>query len=67
MDFERIFSKGGALGIFPKFFQGAKSGEICFFPLKIKKTTFFVEIFKIQGGQGAFDPLLMHMDAAQRW
>jgi len=34
-------------GIFPKFFQGAKSGEICFFPLKTKKTTFFAKNFKI--------------------
>jgi len=30
------------VGSFPDFFQGAtKSDEICFFPLKTKKTTFF--------------------------
>jgi len=28
---------------------GAKSSEICFFPLETKKATFFAEIFKIQG------------------
>jgi len=33
-------------GFFP---GGAKSGKICFFPLKTKKTTFFAVIFKIQG------------------
>jgi len=33
-------------GILPKFFQeGAKSGEIYFFPLETKKTTYLVEIF----------------------
>jgi len=46
----RIFPRGGALGDFSKIFPGgAKSGEIYFFPLEIKKTTFFAEIFKIQG------------------
>jgi len=28
----------------------AKSGEIVFFPLETKKSTFFAENFKIQGG-----------------
>jgi len=33
------------------FFQGgAKNYEISFFPLETKKTTFFAENFKIQGG-----------------
>jgi len=37
----KIFPGGGALRDFSKIFPGgAKSGEICFFPLKIKKTTF---------------------------
>jgi len=33
----------GALGFFSKIFlgEGAKSGEICFFPRETKKTTFF--------------------------
>jgi len=32
---------GGAVGDFPKIFPGgAKSGEICFSPLEIEKTTF---------------------------
>jgi len=36
------FFTGEALGYFSKFFsRGYKSGEICFFPLKTKKTTFF--------------------------
>jgi len=41
---------------FYNFSRGGKSGEICFFPLETKKTTFFAEIFKIQGRQGP--PLL---------
>jgi len=46
------FFQGGPLGDFSKFFsRGAKSGKICFFPLKTKKTTFFATNFKIHGGQ----------------
>ena len=38
---------GEALGDFSKIFlEGAKTGEICFFPLKTKKTTFFCWEFK---------------------
>jgi len=38
----RIFSRRGAVGDFPKMFsRGAKSGEICFSPLEIEKTTFY--------------------------
>jgi len=49
----RILQRG-PLGDFSKFFAGgAKSGEICFFPLITKKTTFFAKNFKIQG---AFSP-----------
>ena len=34
---EGFFPGGGAVGDFPEFFQrGAKSGEICFLPLKKK-------------------------------
>jgi len=45
------FFQGGAPGDFSNIFPwGAKSGEICFFPLENKKTTFFAETFKIQGG-----------------
>jgi len=48
----KIVSRGGQLGIFPKFFQGAKSGELWFLPLEIEKTTFFANNFKIQGSLG---------------
>ena len=52
----RIFSKEGPLADFSKIFLGeAKSGEICWFPLKTKKINFFVKIFKIQG---ALPPIL---------
>jgi len=48
------FFQGGPLGHFSKIFLGGgKYGEICFFPLETKKTTFFGEIFKIQD---AFPP-----------
>ena len=54
------FFQGWPLGDFSKIFPGGtKSGEIWFLPLKIEKTTFFVEIFKIQGGAKA--PLPMPM------
>jgi len=44
------FFQGGAEGDFPKSFPGrAKSDEICFLPLKIEKTTFFANNFKIKG------------------
>ena len=53
----RIFSRGGDQEIFPKLFLGgAKIGEICFFPLETKKTTFFTIFFKIQ--RVALPPLL---------
>jgi len=43
----RNFSRGGHQRIFKKvFLQQAKSGEIWFLPLEIKKTAFFAEIFK---------------------
>jgi len=53
---EEFFPGWVDYGIFQNFFNGGvKSGEICFFPLEIKKTTFFAEIFKIWGGgQGPF-------------
>ena len=51
------FFPGGHQGIFPKFFQGdVKSGEICFFPLEIKKTIFFAEISKIHGALPPLPP-----------
>ena len=37
-------------------FQGRKSGEICFFPLKTKKTTVFAKKFKFQGTFGTSLP-----------
>jgi len=53
----RIFSRRPP-GDFSKLFLGrAKSGEICFFPIEAKKTTFFAEIVKIQEGQGPPAPL----------
>jgi len=54
MGVRRNYSLGGHQWIFPKvFLQGAKRGEICFLPLKIKKTVFFADIFK-------FLPLFRH-------
>jgi len=44
----RIFPGGLLENCSKKFLGGSKSGEICFFPLETKKTTFFAEIFKIQ-------------------
>jgi len=55
MDVVRIFSNGIPLRDFSKIFLGVtKSGGICFFPLEIKKTTLFGEIFKIQGALPPF-------------
>jgi len=34
------FIHGGTCGFFKSFSKGAKSGEICFLPLKTKKTVF---------------------------
>jgi len=44
----RIFFQGGGCtrGFFQNFSVGVESGEICFFLLETKKTTFFGEIFK---------------------
>jgi len=54
MGVERIFFLGVPLGDFSKaLLGGAKFGEICFFTLLTKKTTFFAEIFKMQGFQNA--------------
>jgi len=51
------FFQGEPLGFFSKIFLGgAKSGNICFFPLETKKTTFFAKIFKIQGGKDLSAP-----------
>ena len=45
------FFPGGTTKRFSKIFPwGAKSGEICFFPLEIKKTTFFGWNFQNPGG-----------------
>jgi len=43
------FFPWGPLGVFQNVSRGAKSGEICFFPLEINKTAFFAKIFKIYG------------------
>jgi len=49
---EGFFPGGGSKGFSQNFFQGgAKSGEIRFLPLEIKKT-FFANNFKFQGRQG---------------
>ena len=42
----KIFSRRGTRGFFQNFSRGTKSGEICFFPLKTKKTTFFCYEFQ---------------------
>jgi len=52
----RIFSRRGALSYFSEIFPGgAKSGEICFFPLEIEKTAAFCWNFQSPGG--ALPPL----------
>jgi len=57
MGARKFFFQGGPLLDFYKnFCRGFKSGEICFFPLETKKTTFFAEIFKIQGALGPPSP-----------
>jgi len=49
------------------FFQGgAKSGEICFLPLEIEKTTFFDNNFKIQEGPKA-PPALPPLPTPMDW
>ena len=60
---EGVFPGVGHQQIFPKYFKGGKSSEICFFPLETEKTTvFFPELFKIQGRQGhPAHPLPMSM------
>ena len=50
----RIFSRGGTCGFFQNLSMGAKSGEICFFPLETKKTTFFC--WNFQNPRGGQDP-----------
>ena len=41
---EGFFPRGISRGFSQNFFQGrAKSGEICFLPLEIEKTTFEIE------------------------
>jgi len=48
---EGFFPGGATRGFFQNFsMREAKSGEIVFFPLETKKSTFFAENFKIQGG-----------------
>jgi len=57
----KIFSREGPLGDFPKLFQGGtQNGEICFFPLKTNKTTFFARNFEFHGGR---DPPAFPSDA----
>jgi len=46
----KAFSRGATRVFFQNISRGTKSGEICFFPLETKKTTLFVENFKIQEG-----------------
>ena len=55
---EGFFPGGGALGYFSKTFLGGdKSGEICFFPLETKKTTFFAAFFQSRGAKVPLPPL----------
>jgi len=61
---EGFFQRGEHQGIFPKFFSGGdKSGEISFFPVETKKSTFFVEISRFQGGPWPPLALLPSSDA----
>jgi len=56
-----VFFQWGPLGDFSKLFQGrAKSGEICFLPLKIEKTTFCCWKFLNPGGTLAPLPPFQH-------
>jgi len=58
------YFQGRPLGDFSKIFLGgAKSGKICFFLLETKKTTFFADIFKIQGSKAPLPPLPTPMHA----
>ena len=45
MSVGRILSRGALVDFFKSFPSVSKSGEICFLPLKTKKTSFFAEIF----------------------
>jgi len=50
----RILFRGEAVGDFPKnFSRGAKSGEICFLPVKDEKTIFFCPNFQNPKGSEA--------------
>ena len=54
----RTFSRGWPVGDFPKIFAGGiKSGEICFFPSKLKKQPFLLIISKSREGRGLGTPL----------
>jgi len=46
---EGFYPGGGEVGDFPKIFsRGTKSGEICFYPSKLKKQPFLANNFKIR-------------------
>ena len=42
----RVLSWGGTSAFYKRFSRVGQSGEICFLPLKTKKTALFAEIFK---------------------
>jgi len=55
MDVGRNFSRGGAVGDFPKIFpEGPKVVKFVFYPSKLKKQPFLLIILK---SRGALDPL----------
>jgi len=60
---KQIFKEfsGGTVGDFSKIFQGggAKSDDICFFPLETRKQPFFAGNFKIQGIKAPLFPTPM--------
>jgi len=62
MGIRRGFSRGRGIGNFSKIILGgAKTGEICFFPLETKKITFFAEIFKPRGATAPCPPSDFHV------
>jgi len=54
-DFFPELATGGFSKVFPR---GFKSGKICFFPLKTKKTIFLLNISKTRWAQAPLAPLV---------
>jgi len=66
-----FFQGGGSKGFSPNFFRGgANSGEVCFYPSKLKKQPFLLIISKSRVGQGPSLPPFrrpwLHNDGSHR-